>query len=341
MKKKMNILLTAAITAIMLAACGSNETATNEEKTSIEVASTENQKVEEEPTSTFVEPTETLVGWQELYKEWVFDKDIDMSIIDENVITQLPELKLMLPCKKDAEEVETYGNGYIIVIKGTESEVRVSVGLSDGVQTSTETGLAPWYERTDYGRYYVDIYMHKNLAGYLTFIIQDFEAEISYIITFSGGNIDYKKNMDADDAESYATLIYDNIEYIKEQVAGWDGSSAMPAYDSRSANNEVFNSEDEWVQGYIDAFYGTYSCAVGYATIEIVRNPNGGNDTIIAVDTSNNQSYECELVPAGDNYFQAMLSGEVVLHIEPTEKGLFIDTDSEEYSNLYGDYTKE
>ena len=351
MRKKVSIVLFSLIGMVALSACGEKDNPTN--TTPSEIASL-NEVVSTRETNNIVEPevttkedveTENVNTDNTQLVDWVIGEDIAVYETPENgwSVSNLPPISVQLPSKDNVVGTVVMEDGnteYTINVNGIDSPIVICASL---IKTSDDNCNHGYHkEFVEYGRYSIDI-GNRFEVGFTTTYTTIIDTETEFAIGIDIGLYDENgllKDLSESDIAVYKELYDMNIEYIKEQVSGWDSNYVAVVTNEGSDSNEVIIDE-EWVSGYLDAFYGTYNCTAGYATVEIIPNTNDGNDTLIATDIANNTVYECELVPAGDNYFQAIYNGEVALNVETTGTGLFIDIDLEEYVNLYGEYSKQ
>lgn len=342
MRKKVSIVLFVLMVMVALSACGEKDEPTNTPLNEItsenEVLSTKetNNNIVEPSEVTTKEDTENVdINNNTQLVDWVIGEDIAVSERPDSgaFVSNLPTIHFLLPPKDNIVETTILDNGstkYTISASGIDRPIVIYASIQKGSDDYCSRGYHK--ETVDNGRYCVDIgnMLDNNYTDTSTTIIDNQTGwAITIVMDVKNG---YEKDVSESDINAYKELYELNIEYIKEQVSGWDANYTAP-----QSNSE----EDDWVQGYINDFYGIYNNNAGYATVEIIPNTNDGNDTLIATDIANSTTYECELVPAGDNYFQAMYNGEVALNIETTGTGLFIDIDIEEYVNLYGEYSKQ
>ncbi len=304
MKKKMSVFLAIVIAASMLLACGAKDTDAVERGADNDSIMSENiieSVPESKESKESKEPVEKVIGWQGLYNEWVLGSDIEVgwypiddypdnlleSLADADTLAKVPELKILLPVPKGTQE--TSGGGiYEFFVPETEACIKLTVALTNTVDKSSSTSGAPLYERVEYGRYYVDVYSHENLAGNNSIWVQDFEAGMTYIINFNGVSQDIEKwNLSKDDSESYAVFFHDNIEFIKEQVESWEGSTEPIVVKEAPAYSDF------------DSVEGTTDNILDDSTKEMTEDIIDDAEVMENDSTDSSDLLECDIIPCG------------------------------------------
>lgn len=340
MKKK---IIVAIFATCMLAtsACGTKAVPTQAEvartETSQENQTVEIAKSEAEPTKEI----ETDSTWDT--KEVIVAKDITADEFDKANHNMMPSLSVNLPvqCEPITGEYAVPGD-YMLEIPLGGSDV-AQFKFAARYRLNKETALdygKENYESTidEYGRY---ILTTAGTQYGVNVNIYDKETACALNI-----NMSYTIYGDSpDERDDYLNYVENNISFIKEQVAEWsqDFTASNEPLETANTDNqtsEIDLSKDEWVQNYIDAFYTTYYGECG--KLELIYVDGNGNDKVIATDTDNNLTWECQLLPLGDDAWQAVYNGEAIFDFAINTDGtLDVDTPFEEYAAIYGTFTKQ
>lgn len=342
MKKRMSIALVALL-ALVSSACGSENNAVNAPIS--EVASTNEvsptTEVETEVKTSVSEPVvETITeGYNDLV-DWVIGEDI--AVVERpdmnHMVKNLPPISIKLPAKDFADTV-AYDNGdtgYYISVPGTELFVEVGAFITS---VSNDHCVGTYHkEYIECGRYTMDIGNHFEYDDTTTYTaIADNEVgmTINILLELSDANHAFS-TLSTEDIAAYRDFVTANVEYIKEQVASWDGSYVAPEPTIAESTEEPASEDTDPL---VDEDVTIYSKDDGKITIEII-DIFTDNAKLVANDYLNHDRYECDLVPMADNYYHAIYNGEMIFEVEISLSGLYIDTQYEEYANFYGDYTE-
>lgn len=331
MKRKKNFVLACLMMMIViLSACGTkreaeNTNAVTEEE--VETASTavndKAQAVETEE-EVEVEETEEAVADGGMV-DVVIGKDIkvkDATFHDEPVsYTLFPEMHMFMFSDSIVESENTDEKDlqkYVVYCPEIDTDLYFSIYLSGDLD---EYCAAKHEETVSYGRYLIDY-------NWCQIAIKDTEAPMAIVMYF------YCEARDAADAhEPIEKLVDANIEYLKEQISGWDEDFVgTPAEEASESTEEPIYSDFEDI-GPLRFVHDD-----GYAEITVNHFVGPGDLNITASDNEGNE-YAFPLEVAGESYYLAMDGDVVALHLTIEDGKINCYTEDMKYANLSGDYT--
>lgn len=335
MKKKIIVAIFA--TCMLATACGKaevqtqaevEETETMQESKTTEISQSETVQTKLETDSTW-DTKEVLVGIDIVSKE--FDK------ANHNL---MPEIYVNMPLLCEPTNIENGIYNFNNIIDNT------AIGVFN---FSTQYCLEQ-EEATGFGRDNVESTKEEYNRYILTTTGTKYGIEINIYDTQTTCTLIIRmsyniNNSDIDERDEYLKLVEDNLTLIKKQVSEWpqDFVASDEPLETTTTDEqavEIDLSQDEWVQNYIDAFYTTYYGECG--KLELIYVDGNGNDKVIATDTDNNLTWECQLIPIGDDAWQAVYNGEAIFDFAINMDGtLDVDTPFEEYAAIYGTFTKQ
>lgn len=319
--KKMGVVLIGLMITAVLSACGAkDDKGIPEEISSFEKTETKTESAVEEATETVETKEEPSRGSLDTVDVVVGSDVLPVNEFEtkyrEFRLSALPELHIMLPSSDITCAIEdgdtmhdrqysvetTEGNGFYVRI------------YLDG--KNDEYCPAKHEEWIDYGRYAVDY-------NWCQFAVKDYETETVIVVLFLMGD---KERTDKS-KQLMEDCVRINIEYVKEQVASWD-QDYVPV-ESQSIDSEETNANEVNAVSYIQD--------ENYAVLAFDKNLV--EDTNLYGIDIYGYEYTFELVKTSDTSFDGMVDGEIAVTITIDGDTLFLDTEYENYCNLYGAYT--
>lgn len=339
MKRKKNFVLACLMMIVILSACGTKRevettsTAVNdttqavETEEEVETTSTavndKTQAVETEEEVEVEETEETVADGGMV--DVVIGKDIkvkDGSIHDVPVsYTTFPEMHMLMLSDSMVESEDTEKRNrqnYAVYCPEIDADLYFSIYLNGDLD---EYCAARHEETVSYGRYLIDY-------NWCQIAIKDTESKLAIVMYFY-----YDAKNAADAREPIEKWVDANIEYLKEQISGWDeGFVNTPAEDVSESTEEPIYSDFEDI-GPLRFVHDN-----GYAEITVNHFVGPGDLNITASDNEGNE-YAFPLEVAGESYYLAMDGDVVALHLTIEDGKINCYTEDMKYANLSGDYT--
>lgn len=318
MKRKMIFVCLFVLT--MVTACGKNTDDTDVADVDAVVTEEAPEKdVDTTDVDTKEEPVDTLPISSDM--DIVLGSE-DMPVNDFNnetydyKLSSFPEVHIKLPkgtiTDTNAKDLTCNGIKYAVAFDGCNAPILVDVTLK--CLEDCHCG-AKHEERISYGQFEVD-HNWRQIA------IDNMTDETALIIAFSmhGDYTDEDYQMMKD----YARL---NIEYVKEQVAGWDQN--FVSEDTKESDTDEDAPAEVTTTKYI-----------GEEVENVIEIDNIDTDDayLRAVD-SVGYTYEFPVVHFGGMEYHAMDGDTVALQLYISNSNLMCNTEFEDYCNLYGAYT--
>lgn len=331
MKRKKNFVLACLMMIVILSACctkreveNTNAVAKEEVETTSTAVNDKAQEVETEE-KVEVEETEEAVADGGMV-DVVIGKDIkvkDGHIHDVPVsYTTFPEIHLLMP-SDSMVEAEYSGGGtnqkkYVVYCPEIDTDLYFHIYLEGDLD---EYCAARHEETVSYGRYLIDY-------NWCQIAIKDTESKLAIVMYF------YCEARDAADAHEPIEKWADaNIEYLKEQISGWDEDFVgTPAEAVSESTEEPIYSNFEDI-GPLRFVHDD-----GYAEITVNHFVGPGDLNITASDNEGNE-YAFPLEVSGESYYLAMDGDVVALHLTIEDGKINCYTEDMKYANLSGDYT--
>lgn len=334
MKRKTSITLIFLMITAVLSACGTKDKRPDEAATTTklvedteDVRPVEDTNIIEVPETPDVEEDVKEPDIDNLYE--VVDVVVGGDVITVNdVVTKnrefhlamLPEIHILVPSDdivcttEDGDSM--HFKQYEITVPGNNHKVYCRVNLNGPKDCYCG---AKHEETIDFGRYTLDY-------NWRQFAVYDKETDTAIVVGF--GAVD-EHTEETTELVSHITDM--NIEYIKQQITGWDQNFEPDATEAEKNINEEIYKE-------INPDLGTQVYVSDTGNRVEIKNFLSENTTMHAIDVIG-YTYDFEMKPEGDTLYFAMDGDKQALYVDIANGKMTIDTDYEEYCNLYGEYT--